>query len=344
MASPAFVRTLYQPRGRLEVSSTCRAFAPATVANLACGFDVLGLALERPGDTVEASLTSASSSHAAVQIATIEGDEGRLPRQAERNSAGAAVKALLKRHPSSDAITLKLWKRLPIASGLGGSAASAVAAVVAVKELLGLDISEDELLAFALEGERAVSGSAHADNVAACFSGGLVLVRASSDGRPAPPPNKLEKLSVIRLPVPDGLSVAVVRPHIELSTKESRALLGEAIPLTAAVQQWGNLGAFIAGLHQSNWAWIRSSLVDHVAEPQRAGRVPGFHKVQEAALSAGALGSSLSGSGPSIFALCESFERAEQVASEMSATLKRSSSLDSDRYVSPVATRGAHVL
>ena len=189
------------------------AFAPATVANVACGFDVLGLALEKPGDTVTVELVEAPG----ISIVEIEGDEGRLSREPERNTATVAARTMLERaeRGQSHGLRVALRKGLPLASGMGSSAASAVAAALAVSDLLQRPFDVNEILSAALEGERVVAGAGHADNAAACLFGGLVLVRSTDP-----------LLDVVRLPVPPGLSVAILRPHLEMSTRESRGLLG----------------------------------------------------------------------------------------------------------------------
>lgn len=312
------------------MTRTCEVFAPATVANLACGFDVLGLALEAPGDRVAVSLAE----EPGVHLTKVEGDQGRLPRAADRNTASVAVKKLLEheRLESSVGLHMTLVKGLPLASGMGSSAASAVAGVVATKHLLDLDVSMEVLLAAAIEGERLVAGSGHPDNAAACLYGGLVLARAKN------PPD------VIRLPIPDGMSIAVVHPHLELSTRDSRILLGDSVPLKTAVAQWANLGALVSGLYTQDWELIARSLVDHVAEPLRADYVPGFAAVKRAALRAGALGCSLSGSGPSVFALCRNRETADVASRAMSEAFEESAGVETDVYVSSVSARGAYVL
>jgi homoserine kinase len=311
-------------------SRACEAFAPATVANLACGFDVLGLALEEPGDRVSVSLAEEPGIH----LMKIEGDDGRLPQSAEHNTASVAVRKLLEHEGLESEVGLRmtLAKGLPLASGMGSSAASAVAGVVAAKHLLELETSLEGLLSAAIEGERLVAGSGHPDNAAACLYGGLVLARA------AHPPD------VIRLPVPDGMSVVVVHPHLELSTRDSRILLGDSVSLKNAVAQWANLGALVAGLYTQDWELISRSLVDHVAEPLRAEYVPGFAAVKRAALDAGALGCSLSGSGPSVFALCRDRKTADVAAGAMSDAFGESAGVGTDAYVSSVSARGAYVL
>lgn len=301
-----------------------RAFAPATVSNVACGFDVLGFAVEGPGDEVIARRRATPG----LEIALLTGDDGRLPRDPTRNTAGVAVAALLATLPAPPGISLEIHKKMPLASGLGSSAASAVAAVVAVDRLLGLGLGREQLLAFALEGERMACGSAHADNAAPCLYGGFVLVRS------------LAPLEIVPLPVPTGLTCALVRPHVEVETRRARQVLGDTVPLTALVRQCGDLAALVTGLFRGDLGLIARSLVDHVAEPKRADLVPGFREAKAAALAAGALGSSLSGSGPTIFALCADRPSAERVADAMQHALAPSG-LAVDRLVSAVGTQGA---
>ncbi len=304
-------------------SKTVRAFAPATVSNVACGFDVLGFAIDGPGDVVVAS----ERSEPGVELLEITGDDGRLPLDPIRNTAGVAASALLEAAGSDRGVRLSLHKDMPLSSGLGSSAASGVAAAYATSRVLGLEASRELLLRCAMAGEQVACGSAHADNAAPSVYGGFVLIRASD------PPD------IVELPVPDGLTCAVVRPHIEVETRASRGLLGDTVPLRAAVTQWGNLGALIAGLHQGDLELIARSLEDVIAEPKRAAQVPGFAKVQRAALDEGALGCSLSGSGPSIFALCGSHPEAERAATAMAAAFE-AEGLESDRYVSKVGAEG----
>jgi homoserine kinase len=313
-----------------QARSLSTAFAPATVANLACGFDVLGLALERPGDTVTVELTGEPG---LVHI-DITGDGGRLPREPEKNTATVAARRLLERAPNgaSLGIRLELHKGLPLASGMGSSAASAVAAALAVRDLLRLPIGRAEILAAALEGERVVAGAGHADNAAACLYGGIVLVRST------------DPLDVIRLPLPSGLSVAVLRPHLEMSTKESRVLLGDEVRLRDAVRQWANVGGLVSGLYSGDLDLVSRSLVDSVAEPVRFRHVPGFSEVKRAAIAAGALGSSLAGSGPSIFALCRDLEIAHAVSRKMAEAFADAARLGWDLHVSIVSPRGARLL
>jgi homoserine kinase len=303
------------------------AFAPATVSNVACGFDVLGFPMEAPGDWVTARLTLSG-----VQIDDITGDEGRLPREADRNTAGVAARALLAAVGERRGVALTIRKGLPLSSGLGGSAASAAAAVVAVNALIEGRASLDTLVACALEGERLGAGSAHPDNIAPAICGGFVLVRH---------PNPLD---IVRLPVPAGLTVVVVHPNLEIETARARALLGTSVPLADAVRQWANLGALVHGLHVSDFALIARSLEDSIAEPRRAPLVPGLAAIKRAAVDAGALGCSLSGSGPSIFALCRDRAVADRVAPAMTTAVQKAIGGESQTYVSSISSRGAHVV
>ena len=303
------------------------AFAPATVSNVACGFDVLGFALDEPGDEVTATLTSAG-----VQIAAIEGDGGRLPREAARNTAGVAALALLTKLGDPRGVSLTIRKGLPLSSGLGGSAASAAAAVVAVNALLGANVSRDTLIQCALEGERLGAGSAHADNIAPAICGGFVLVR-----RAVPP-------DIVTLPVPAGLTAVVIHPALEIETARARALLGDTVPLCDAVRQWANLGAFVHAMHTADFELLSRSLEDTIAEPRRAPLVPGLALIKRAAADAGALGCSLSGSGPSLFALCRGDEVARRVADAMTTAVRTHIGGEPETYISRITGQGARVL
>lgn len=302
------------------------AFAPATVSNVACGFDVLGFALNEPGDEVTARVTAGG-----VRIEDISGDHGRLPREAAKNTAGVAVLALLAKLEEPRGVALTIRKGLPLSSGLGGSAASAAAAVVAVDRLLNAGASVETLIACALEGERIGAGSAHADNIAPSICGGFVLVRRAS------PPD------VVRLPVPSGLTAVVVHPELEIETAKARALLGTSVPLSDAVKQWANLGALIHALHTGDFALLGRSLEDTIAEPRRAPLVPGLSLIKRAAAEAGALGCSLSGSGPSLFALCEGRPTAERVAEAMARAVRTHIGGEPQAYISEVARQGARI-
>lgn len=304
-----------------------RAFAPATVANVSCGFDVLGFAVEQPGDEVEITLTDT----AHVVIKEIIGDGGRLPLQAEKNTAGVAVLALLKALRSKQGVEIVLHKNLALGSGMGSSAASAVAALVGINHLLGEPFTKKDLLPFAMEAERVACGSAHADNVAPSLFGGFVLIRG------------YDPLDVVDLPAPDSLYCTLVHPHLELKTEDSRQVLRQSIPLKDAITQWGNIAGLVAGLMKPDYQLIGRSLKDVIAEPIRSLLIPGFYEIKEVAVKEGALGCGISGSGPTLFALSTSKTTALRVGAAMHAEFFKYK-LSSEIYVSEVNQRGAYVI
>ena len=303
-------------------------FAPGSVSNVACGFDVLGFALDEPGDVVMA----AAQSESGVSIAAIHGDGGRLPLDPRRNTASAAVIALLQRLETTRGISLTIHKGVPLASGVGSSGASAVAAVVATNELLGRPAPMEMLLECAMAGEQAGCGAIHPDNVSPSLFGGFVLARS------AQPPD------IVRLPVPAGLACAVLHPHLEVETGAARKLLGDQVLLRDATRQWANVGGLVAALYSNDLGLLSRSLVDSIAEPKRASLVPGFAAVKSAATAAGALGCSLSGSGPSIFALASSMEIAQAAGAAMKRAFDGASNAGSDVWVCPVGREGARVI
>jgi homoserine kinase len=303
------------------------AFAPATVSNLGPGFDILGLALSGPGDTVTARRVPGQG----VRIARVEGDGGILPREAERNTAGIAAAATLRRAGVAVGVELEIRKGMPVGSGLGSSAASAAAAAYAVNLLVGSPLRKRELVEPCLDAEAAVSGR-HADNVAPSLLGGLVLVRS------------VDPLDVLRLPVPEGLRVVVVTPAFDLPTRVARAALPERVPLAALVRNSANLAALVAACHSGDLALLRRALVDEVVAPVRAALIPGCDAVMSAALEAGALGSSISGAGPSVFALCHSARAAEDAAEAMRAAFREAGGLDSTAVLSPADAPGVRQL
>ena len=303
------------------------AFSPATVSNVACGFDVLGFPMAEPGDTVSARLIASG-----VQIDDIVNDGGRIPREPEKNTASVAARAMLEILGDTRGVAQTITKGLPLSSGLGGSAASAAAAVVAVNALVGGNATPDQLVAAALTGEGLGMGGAHPDNIAPAICGGFVLVR-----HPHPP-------DIIRLPVPEGLTCVVIHPDLEIETAKARALLGTTVALTDAIKQWANLGALVHALNTSDFDLLARSLEDSVVEPKRAPLIPGLANIKKAAVGAGALGSSISGSGPSIFALCRGRAVADRVAAAMTAAVAKEIGGESQVYVSSISSRGAHVI
>jgi homoserine kinase len=302
-------------------------FAPATVANVASGFDVLGFALDTPGDAVTLSRVSEKK----VTVVSIEGDGGKLPRDAARNTAAVAVSAFLAKIGFPFGVEIRLKKMMPLSSGLGSSAASAVAAAHGANLLAGSPLSARELLPFTMAAEKVACGTAHADNVAPCLLGGFVLVRS------------YDPLDVVQLPVPQGLSCAVTHPHTDVRTEDARAILKKEIRLADAVRQWGNLAALVAALYNGDLGLLGRSLQDVVAEPARSLLIPGFSSVKKAALAAGALGCSISGSGPSVFALCASEETAKEAGDRMAEAFKHAG-LGSDVYISAVNRQGPRIL
>lgn len=302
-----------------------KAFAPGTIGNVGCGLDVFGLAMERPGDEVLALETA----EPGVVIRSVTGEGGRIPTDADSNSAGVAAREVLQYLGVDNGVALHLRKGLPLAGGMGGSAASAVAAAVAVDRVFAAGLPSDVLLRCALAGERRVGGS-HADNVAPALYGGFVLVRG------------LDPPDVIELPVPDGLSVALVHPHQEVETRVARRMLGREIRLRNAITQWGNTAGVVAALFLEDWDLLSRCLVDVVAEPVRSSLVPGFYEMKQAALEAGALGSSLSGSGPTVFALCRDLATAHEVGLAMQEAHGRTTGAASDLHVSGVDRRGSY--
>ena len=310
-------------------TATARAFAPATVGNIICGFDIFGLALREPGDEVEARRRN----EPGVVISAVHGDGGRLPTEAARNVAGVATIAVLAESGMEDVgVEIELWKGVPISGGMGGSAASAVAAVVAADALLQTGLSPGALLRCALGGERGPKGDTHPDNIAPALHGGIVMVRPE------------EPEIAIPLPIPAGLSVALVHPDLELETSEMRGILPDVLPLSQAVRQWADCSALVVGLYEEDWDLIAHSLVDRVAEPHRSRFIPGFDSVRSAGLEAGALGAGLSGSGPSMFALCRTITEAQSVAAAMADAFAGVGLEGADTRASEVGNTGAYVI
>ncbi|RAK64570.1 homoserine kinase [Hymenobacter edaphi] len=309
-------------------ADSVRVFAPATVANVVCGFDILGFAVERPGDEVLMTRRPAPG----VRITRISGDEGRLPLAAERNTVSASVQMLL-RHLGREqevGVDIELHKHMPIGSGLGSSAASTVAGLWAINELLGRPLTALELLPFAMQGEELACGAGHADNVAPALLGGMVLIRSYAP------------LDVVRLPAP-ALHCAIVYPHVEVPTRDARQLIRQTVPLKDAVTQWGNVAGLVSGLFLNDVGLIGRSMQDVLVEPVRAMLIPDFYRLRELALQAGAIGFGISGSGPSVFA----FAPDEATAAAITEQLRRHLSglgVGSQGYVSAINQQGPRVL
>ncbi|MDA0706786.1 MAG: homoserine kinase [Proteobacteria bacterium] len=305
------------------------AFAPASIGNVAVGFDMLGLALEGVGDRVKARRREKPG----VTIDTVYGLDGKphpyLSTDPNHNTASIAAKALWNDYGDGGGIEISVYKGVPLQSGMGSSAASAVAATVAVNALLGTPLPIEALLSYALAGEQYASGSLHADNVAPSLLGGMVF---------CPPVLWPE---VVRLPVPKGGSAALIHPELQVNTAQSRRTLAKAYSMEQWLSQQGYFGGFIAACASGDIELLGKTLKDVIIEPQRASAVPCFAAVKEAAEKSGALGFSLSGSGPSMFALCES-NVAARVAIAMEQAC-RSFGIDCQSYVSSMAAPGAHI-
>jgi homoserine kinase len=299
-----------------------KAFAPATVANVSCGF-----AIGAMGDVVEIHLKD----EPGLRVTSIEGDGGRLPYEVEKNTCTVAIQAMLDELGQQVGMDITLKKGLPLGSGMGSSAASAVAALVAANHLLGEPFEKKNLLPFAIAAEKAACGAGHADNVAPSLLGGFVLIR---DYHP---------LDVIKLHVPDGLHCTLLHPHFELKTSDSRSVLRDSVSLKHSTIQSGNVAGLIAGLFQEDFELIGRSLRDVIAEPYRATLIPGFYEVKEAVKAAGALGMGISGSGPTLFTLSRGVEASESII-KAAQEVYDSIGLGVDAYHSAINVRGAYVL
>jgi homoserine kinase len=302
------------------------AFAPATVANVGIGFDILGHTVETVGDRVRLSRIR----EPVVRIRAIGGVAGKLPIDPHNNTAGRAVQAMHGALKLDYGFEMEIEKGIPIASGMGGSAASAVAAVVAANALLETPVPRLQLLKFAMEGEIVASGSAHLDNIAPCLFGGLVLTVGIDHPR------------VKQIPVPPAVRCVVVHPHMLLGTREARAMLRSDVTRSDFVWQTANLAGFISGCYSNDLDMIRESFNDVIIEPQRHSLIPGFKDVQRGAMSAGALGCSISGAGPAVFAWAE-IQHAEAVRGAMVAAFT-SHRLTADSWISSLDTYGARVV
>ncbi len=309
-----------------NVGKKITVFAPATVANMACGFDVMGLAVNNPGDEVSMQLNDSGR----LTIKSIKGDNGKLSLDPKKNTVTVSTLNMLQHLGKSIGAEISLHKKMPLGSGLGSSAASSVAGVFAMNELLGRPFSRKELVPFAMEGERIACGSAHADNVAPCMLGGIVLVRS------------YDPLEIISLPVPKNLFLVIVHPQVEVLTRDSRAVLPKKIELKTGIKQWANTAALVAGLYMSDYALIGRAVEDYVAEPARAKLLPHFLELKEMVLNNGALACSISGSGPSVFALCDNEKKARAIAARMKKFYSEKK-IGSESFVSPVNTKGVQV-
>src|SRR5690606_495544 len=303
------------------------AFAPATVANVSCGFDILGFAVDELGDRVTVGLSDSPG----LRVVKIEGDNGRLPYSVEKNTCTVAISAMLRQLDFDGGLEVELVKGLPLGSGMGSSAASSVAALVAANHLLGNPFTKIGLLPFAMEAEAIACGVGHADNVAPALLGGFVLIRG------------YDPLDVVSLNVPSGLYCTLLHPHLELNTSDSRSVLKKNVSLKDAIIQSGNIAGLVAGLFQEDMGLISRSLNDVIAEPSRSVLIPGFDEVKQGIKEAGALGCGISGSGPTMFILSPNASIAWE-ASRVGQNIYDQIGLSVDVHVPAINTRGAHVV
>ncbi|MVZ61258.1 homoserine kinase [Sphingobacterium humi] len=311
------------------VKQEVRVFAPATVANMICGFDILGFAVDYPGDEVCMRKVEVPG----VRIIAIHGDEGRLPLDPDKNTVSACVKMLLEHLQIADQIgvEIELTKHMPIGSGLGSSSASTVAGLFAANALLGNPLSKAELMPFCVEGERLACGHGHADNVAPALMGGITLIRG------------YEPLDMIELPVPDDLVAGIVFPQVDVPTRDARQLIKEKVLLRDAVTQWGNIAGLVAGLYRNDYELISRSMQDVLIEPTRAILIPEFYTMKDIALSCGVLAFGISGSGPSVVAISKGKKAAQEAVDKIQAHLT-AHGIESLQFVSSVNVAGPKVI
>ncbi|GAB4171230.1 MAG: homoserine kinase [Calditrichia bacterium] len=306
-----------------------KVFAPATVTNVGCGFDVLGFALEHPGDVVHLQQTDR---HSHIFISIVGKDVDNIPVQPEQNTAGVPLLQMKKDFGIHVGLDVTIEKKLGIGSGLGSSAASAVGAVVAMNECFGLKLSPKQMLRYCAMGEAISSdGNIHIDNIAAALYGGFVFIHDA------------KKMEVISLPPIDEMYAVVLYPHLELKTSTMRKILKKDIPLSTAVAQWANLGAFIIGWHRKDYQMIKQSMQDVIVEPIRSQVIPGYDLIKETALEQDALGCSISGSGPSVFALVTNSDSAKGLKKEWEKIMK-DLEIKHDVYISRINQQGPEVL
>ena len=303
---------------------TVKILAPASVANLVCGFDVLGMALADPADEMTMSLSDTPG------IKIIHEDEYNLPEEPEKNVSGAALLAMMKELDPSIGFELRINKCIKPGSGLGSSAASSAGAVAAANLLLDNKFSKEDLVRFAMSGEKLASGVKHADNIAPCLYGGITLIRS------------IHPLDIIRLSFPE-LFVTVVHPQIEVKTSDARQILRKQVLLKDAIKQWGNIAGLVAGFMQKDYELIGRSLEDVIIEPVRSILIPGFNEVKQKCIEAGALGGGISGSGPSVFMLSTE-ERTANRISEVMKQVYGCLGIDFKIYVTKINDEGVKVI
>jgi homoserine kinase len=300
-------------------------FSPATVANVSCGFDVLGFCLDTIGDEMIVRKTAQKG----ITISKIEGYD--LPFKAEKNVAGVSALALYKHANPDFGFDIEIYKNIKPGSGIGSSSASAAGSVFAINELLGKPYNKTQLTNFAMKGEALASLCEHADNLAPAIFGGFTLVK------------RVSPLQILQLPTPKELYAVVIHPQIEIKTSEARAILPKEVSLTNAITQWSNVGSFVHALHTEDYNLLSDSLEDVIVEPFRSQLIPHFDGVKKTALKHGALGCGISGSGPSIFSLCKGLESAKKVKDDIE-NLYSKTSIDFQIYLSKINTEGIKIM
>jgi homoserine kinase len=302
-----------------------RIFSPGTVANVGCGFDVLGFCLDAIGDEMVIRKTPEKG----IRIVTIEGYE--LPYEASKNVAGVSAFAIYEAAKPDFGFEIELYKHIKPGSGIGSSSASAAGSVFGINQILGIPYNRTELAAFAMKGEALASKAEHADNIAPALFGGFTLVKS------------IEPLEILQLPTPEDLYVVIFHPQIEIKTSEARELLPTKILLSQATAQWANLGSLVHALHTNDYGLMGRALKDVIIEPHRAKLIPEFEALKSSSLNAGALGTSIAGSGPSIFSICKGEAVAKQVEAAQIKLFKQTA-ITFETYVSKINTQGIKLI
>ncbi len=300
-------------------------FAPASIANLGCGFDIMGLALDEVGDVLEMSVREGDG----LSIENLSGVP--LPEDIEQNVITPVIRKFMQMTGNRAQVDVVIREKIFPGSGIGSSSASSAAAAFGINELFGAPLSEEEVVLCAMEGENLASGGYHADNAAPAVMGGIVLIRG------------YEPLDLIKLPVPGDFYCAVLHPHLVVSTKEARSILPKEVPMHAAVAQWGNVGGLVAGLYSGNIGLVGRSMRDAVAEPYRKAFIPGFDELRRKVLESGSLAMNIAGSGPSVFALADRRERARK-AGEIFERHFAERGIEYHSYVVKVSNKGARLI
>lgn len=303
------------------IRNEIKIFSPATVANVACGFDVLGFCLDTIGDEMIIRKTIKKG----ISINKVEGFD--LPTSVGKNVAGVSALAMIADAQPEFGFEIEIYKTIKPGSGIGSSSASAAGSVFAINELLGRPYNKTQVTDFAMKGEALASGSEHADNLAPGIFGGFTLVKSTSP------------LEVLQLPTPKDIFATILHPLIQIKTSDARAMLPEEVPLKDAIIQWANVGSFVHALHTDDYDLLRRSMTDVIIEPHRSQLIPNYNEVKTAALYSGALGTSISGAGPSIFALSRGIETAKQVEIAMRKVYS-TTSIAFETHVSAINTQG----